>query len=125
MSKNYKAIHVGGFSLRTHTLLTLWLTGIYVAKPLEIDHYNQNKLDNSVTNLRITNAGINRKNCRKRKDNTSGVTGVSWNKVKGKWLTVVNRTFIGYFSSIEEAAVAREAYLATHPELGYTPKHGK
>ena len=51
--------------------------------------------------------------CRKlRSDNTSGYTGVQWNKRKGKWhalITFKGKNYhLGYFDKIEDAAEARK-----------------
>lgn len=31
---------------------------------------------------------------------------------------------LGYFSTREDAAIARQYYISTHPELGFTTRHG-
>lgn len=55
-------------------------------------------------------------NQRKRKDNTSGYRGISWNKSGEKWNPYIHRKgkkiHLGYFTSLEEAVkVRKEAEL--------------
>lgn len=79
---------------------------------LEVDHENRNALDNRKENLRIVTRSKNQQNKSKLKTNTSGVTGVSWHKVAGKWIVRINvkdgeRGSMGYFDNIEDATIAR------------------
>jgi hypothetical protein len=75
-----------------------------------VDHKNRNGLDNRKKNLRLGIGSINQVNCRKRKDNTSGYRGVSWNIVHKKWFTRISikgkRFSFGGFSTPIEAAIA-------------------
>ena len=77
-----------------------------------IDHINHNPLDNRKSNLRICTQQQNLMNLSKNSNNTSGVTGVSWSKVKNKWMSiiVINRKtiFLGYFNNKEDAIEARK-----------------
>lgn len=52
----------------------------------QIDHVNQNKLDNQRTNLRSASRADQMRNRPKRTNNTSGFVGVSWNKQYEKWI---------------------------------------
>ena len=53
---------------------------------MKVDHINHNPLDNRRDNLRVC---THTENCRNRrgpqKNSTSGVRGVYWNKLYGKW----------------------------------------
>ncbi|WP_454863317.1 HNH endonuclease [Pseudomonas hormoni] len=75
-----------------------------------IDHINGNRSDNRISNLRIASAGQNVHNTRLRKDNSSGVKGVSWHAVYRKWVARLsnNRVLVyeEYFDSLEEATNA-------------------
>ena len=77
-----------------------------------VDHINHNKLDNRKENLRICTKSQNAMNVKKRKNNTSGATGVYWDKIRSKWYAQIwinaRCTNLGYFGSKEEAIQARK-----------------
>lgn len=78
----------------------------------QIDHINGNTLDNRKQNLRIVTSRQNGLNSSIRKDNTSGITGVCWDKRRQKWLARVNENgreiCLGYFDNFDDAVIARK-----------------
>jgi len=78
---------------------------------LEVDHINNNKNQNSVSNLRWCTKFENMRNLKKSTKNTSGIKGVSWRKIVKKWCAYIQidgiKTSLGYFSNIEDAKLAR------------------
>lgn len=119
--------------------LTLWINGkvhqlhriawIYYHGKIDdrqIDHINGIRNDNRISNLRLTNKGENQKNSKKRKDNNSGHTGVSYHKKCEKWqadICVDNKhIYLGIFSSLEEAKAAREK---ANIKYGFHKNHGR
>ena len=78
---------------------------------LIVDHINHNKLDNRRSNLRICTNQENLWNCKGYSNNTSGHTGVRWNKNDNKWsadITVsYKRIHLGLFVNIEDAIRVR------------------
>lgn len=72
------------------------------------DHINGDSLDNRKINLRLCTPLENSFNRSKNSLNTSGYKGVNLNKRLGKWRATVgggsNKTHLGYFENIEEAA---------------------
>lgn len=89
-----------------------------------VDHINRNKLDNRLNNLRCVTASQNQVNKSIQKNNTSGITGVSWDKSRNKWHVMItvnhNHINLGRFDSLEEAReVRRKAEKIYHKE--YSP----
>lgn len=90
-----------------------------------IDHINHNGLDNRIVNLRVTDRSHNNRNATLRKDSTSGVAGVSWDKSQNKWIAQINadgkRKHLGSFTNIEDAIKARKSAVL---QYGYHQNHG-
>lgn len=91
---------------------------------IEVDHKDGDTLNNQRHNLRRANDVQSAQNARVRKDNTSGTKGVNWHKSNEKWVVRVQvknkRIFVGLFSNLSEAAVARIAAAKQyHKEFAY------
>ena len=92
---------------------------------LQLDHINHDRLDNRISNLREVTNKENQRNVSMRKDNTSGYSGVWFNKVRKKYQAGIRvnyrRIHLGCFEKIEDAAKAakegREHY-------GFHKNHG-
>ena len=83
------------------------------ARPKDIvDHIYHCKLDNRKRSLRVGTQSNNMMNLKMRKDNTSGITGVTMDKRNGKWIAEITRdkkkVFLGTFKEKEEAIKARK-----------------
>ena len=78
----------------------------------DIDHRNNNKADNRNSNLRQATVSQNIMNRATRQDNSSGCTGVYWNKQKNKWAAKIilngKQIHLGFFSNIEDAIQTRK-----------------
>ncbi|MFN5664651.1 MAG: HNH endonuclease signature motif containing protein [Bacteroidota bacterium] len=81
---------------------------------LVIDHIDRNKLNNHPDNLRAVPHRLNRLNSAGYSHNTSGVTGVSWDAARTRWIAsgkaqgkTVN---LGRFQDREQAIQARLAW---------------
>lgn len=72
-----------------------------------IDHINQDKSDNRISNLRDVPHRINMQNQKRRSTNTSGFMGVSWNKACKKWhasaCILGKHHYLGLFDDLDEA----------------------
>ena len=93
-----------------------------------VDHINHNKLDNRKENLRTCTHQQNMFNVLLRSNNSSGVTGVCWDKKSNKWLAyiTVNKKSInlGYYDNINEAIkIRQEAEIKYFKE--YSPNKGE
>lgn len=83
-----------------------------------VDHINKDRSDNRKQNLRCCSRSENVRNRGLCSSNTSGVTGVFFDKARDKWVASIthehNRILIGRFSDKEDAIAAR---LAKESEL--------
>jgi len=88
----------------------------------QIDHKDQNWLNNNARNLRIVvDSSVQKVNSPMYRNNISGVVGVHWNKVARKWQAEVRseskKIYLGLFICKIEAAYAVNK---TWIELGWT-----
>ena len=81
----------------------------------QVDHINQNKLDNQRSNLRLASNQENHRNKGKNANNQSGFKGVYWAKNAGKWRAQVTvdgrRIHLGYYTSSQDAHKAYVDYV--------------
>lgn len=104
-----------------HTLVWRWHNGD-IPDGMFIDHIDRDRLNNKIENLRLCTKSQNNQNASIRKDNTSGVKGVSFHKKTGKWQASIGieskMKYIGLFSTIELAEKAMaEARAFFHKEF--------
>ena len=76
-----------------------------------VDHVDNNKLNNNISNLRWATTVENSRNAKLSKRNTSGIKGVRFNSNAKKWHAQIYidgiRIHLGYYDNIEEAKQAR------------------
>ena len=76
-----------------------------------VDHKNNNRTNNHISNLRWATNKENSQNSKLSIKNTSKVKGVCWHKRVKKWYAQINidgiRIYIGYYDNIEDAKIAR------------------
>jgi len=94
------------------------ILGLDSNSKLDSDHINRNKLDNRSSNLRSCNRSQNCMNRSVFKSNSSGTSGVSFDKKTNKWWVRIQfngkRKSLGYFSDIEDAKKCRDAAVAKY-----------
>ena len=108
----------------THRIIFLMFHGHL---PKLLDHIDSNPLNNKIENLRAATSAENVRNSKLRKNNTSGVKGVSWSKLHKKWrveVMVDGKTHrLGLFKDLELAQlVAQEARNKYHKDFA---NHGQ
>lgn len=102
----------------------------------QIDHFDGDKLNNSISNLRKVSNSMNQKNKMKKSSNTSGFTGVCFNET-GYWVSIWYDEDNGkmkskYFSIKKFGLITAKMYAILHRQtmlskvrhLGYTERHG-
>lgn len=123
--KGYVIISLKGKRIFAHILA--WCI-TYDRLPIgQIDHINHIPWDNRISNLREVSALENSRNLSMKVNNTSGITGVSFDRWSNKWVVRIKNNNGKYenrgrFNSISEAEFARDRALS---ELGYSQNHGK
>lgn len=116
-SEGYLSIRINKRLYKAHRIAWLLMTGSDPGHH-DIDHINGNTLDNRWRNLRLATNNQNSLNSRRRKNNTSGVKGVSWN-TRGKcWIaqlrlsgkTVLYKRFTSFEKACDAVASFRKKY---------------
>ena len=78
----------------------------------EHPHGKAHKVDNRKSNLRYATDSQNAMNRHIHSNNTSGVTGVGWNKDSQKWCAYICKNYeqihLGYFDNFDDAVRARK-----------------
>lgn len=72
----------------------------------EVDHKDNNILNNDISNLRVASRVKNTRNQKMSLRNTSGIKGVSWDKTRMKWMGQVGKSpnkKMARFNTIEQA----------------------
>lgn len=91
-----------------------------------IDHINGIRNDNRITNLRVVTNSENQRNIALKRNNTSGVMGVSYVKKSKKWVSRIKvegkNIYLGVFENFEEAVSVRKA---AESKYGFHENHGR
>ncbi len=105
----YIIIRINNIDYLAHRLAWLYMEG-YLPEN-KVDHIYRVEDDNRWVNLRIVSDQCSVRNRGEFKNNTSGVTGVSWYKGTNKWLAKITINYkiihLGYFENINDAVLAR------------------
>lgn len=98
-------IRIGGKHYLAHRIVwAMFNNGI--SPDVEIDHFDENKENNKIENLRVSIDGGNQQNVSLRKDNKTGIKGVYWDNTFKKWKAGVRlhgKGNTGLFNDISEA----------------------
>lgn len=109
-SRGYLKINIYKKSLLGHRIIWFLEYGSWPSK--DLDHIDGNPSNNKLDNLREVTKSENLRNCKRRQDNTSGITGVHYNKRQNQWTACVvlkgKKKHLGTFETKEEAINARD-----------------
>jgi len=122
--RGYRHLGYKGRIYRLHRLAFLYVKGHFPKD--QVDHINQNKLDNRWINLREVTSQENNRNLPLSSRNKSGVVGVFWDKSCSKWKAVIwnqgKAVNLGHFFDKFEGICAR---MSAHNKYGYHENHGR
>jgi hypothetical protein len=122
--QGYRLLKYNGKKVPAHRIVWLMVNGDWPTA--HVDHINGDRLDNRIENLRVVENDENARNRRMPANNTSGVMGVTWSNVHGRWMSQItnrgSKKHLGLFDDFDEAVVARKA---AEIRYGYHPNHGR
>lgn len=128
-TRNELNIKIKGKQYSARRLAWVYVHGVdpgsCVVSPLDHDNYN-----NKICNLRIitrSELGLeSQKNMKPHSTNKSGITGVSWNNGKGRWVAKIyisgKYKHLGYFENLISAKKARQE---ANVKYGFSETHGE
>lgn len=104
----YLQIKIDDKSVMAHRLA--WVIH-YGTWPNIVDHIDGTRNNNRIANLRSVTRKLNQRNQKRHKSNTSGRTGVYWNRVTRLWVAAIKigkkSHYLGSYSEFPEAVAAR------------------
>lgn len=108
-SKDYAICRWEGKQRKVHRIIM----GVVEDNSVEVDHINGDPSDNRKCNLRVCTHDKNLKNQKLHKDNTSGYSGVHWDKNKRRWVAEIivdGKRIRKRFKSKNEAIAKRKEW---------------
>lgn len=125
-SNNGNGYRMGRLDYRAHLAhRVIWAMHHGAWPDGQIDHIDHDRMNNRIPNLRVVQHQENHRNTSHRKNNTSGVMGVSWYKAGDKWTAYIMvggaKQHLGYFDNFDDAVAARKAAEARY---GFHRNHG-
>ena len=110
--KGYRLVRINGISCSVHRVIWIFVKGFNPEH--DIDHEQGITDDNRIDKMREVTPTCNQQNCAIRSDNSTGYSGVFFNKRRNKYQSNITITgkliLIGYFATALEAARARLDY---------------
>lgn len=115
-NRGYWRITVDGCVYLAHQLAWFYVYGAW--PEATIDHRDLDKRNNSISNLRLATHSQNRANVPARRNNKSGLKGVTWRQDREMWRANCHidgrQTHLGYFHTKEEAHAAYRHAATSH-----------
>lgn len=115
----YYTVGIFGKKYKVHRIIWLYVYGYNPEH--ELDHINRIRTDNRIANLREVSRQCNLRNAKQHKSNTTGVTGISFDRRTSNWtswITIDSKNrFLGRYSDYTEAVCIR---LATEQCLNWS-----
>ena len=100
----YKRVNINKKNYYLHRLIFIYHNGFITD---EIDHIDNNRLNNRIENLRVATRIQNMLNCKINSRNTTGIKGITFDKEKSKFRPYLSvnkkRMYLGCFDSLDDA----------------------
>lgn len=123
LSTGYMSAGLLGVTRTAQRVAWKWMTG---EEADTVDHINGDKADNRWSNLRSVPHAINGRNCKRSKNNTTGINGIGVDKRNGRWTAAIHvnyrKKYLGSFHCLGQAVRARRAAEKAH---GFHENHGR
>ena len=84
--KGYRRIKIQGRPYLEHNIIWFLCKGRWPQLGLDIDHIDRNPSNNDISNLREVTRSANTKNHSGYSTNSSGTTGVHYDKTRDRWI---------------------------------------
>lgn len=139
-SKGYWQVILQKKGYRVHRVIWEMLNGPLKTEE-QIDHIDQNKGNNLISNMRVVTNTVNKRNSGMYSNNSTGITGVRWITMDGglysaaTWATLEHKRKASYFSvakfgllpAFKMAFLRRQKEIANLNKQGaeYSEIHGK
>lgn len=122
----YSRVCFNGKHYRTHIIVWEMFNKRPVPKGMQIDHLDHDRSNNRIENLRLVTHKENGRNISKKKNNTSGITGVGWDKRRQKWRAQIyvdgKAICLGLYDNLLDAVAERKR---AEKFYGFNENHGK
>lgn len=120
-TSGYHRIRIDKRNYFSHRIAWIYSYGD-IPSDMEIDHKDRNKLNNRLSNLRVVTASDNQKNVGLNKNNTSGLSGISFYRNSRYRVTIGSNgvshylgTFLDYFEAVCARKAAENEYGFSSP----------
>jgi|FLOH01.1.fsa_nt_gi hypothetical protein len=108
-ANGYRYINIDCHTYRSSRLAFMFMEGYF--PEYFVDHKDRVRDNDKWNNLRHATPSCNSRNCKLRKNNKSGVTGVSWHKTSKQWYSNIRADgrpiYLGASKKINEAIQIR------------------
>lgn len=109
----YWRVVFNGKSYGNHNIIFLMHHGYLPTLPDCVDHIDNNSLNNNILNLRHATRSQNAINQKIRIDNTYGIKGVIWQKLRNNWMARIHvnckHIYLGRYKNFFDACCARKS----------------
>ena len=120
INRKYYEIYINGKTEKLHRVIYSNYNNIPLSTLGEIDHINQNKKDNSISNLREVSRSDNMLNRNKLSTNTSGYKNIHYHKIEEKYrfeICINGKKLCKRFNNIQDALIYRNEYYKKYPNI--------